>query len=154
MRAYTLNLDTYPVRTDMNGATHILIYHVCSTGNNESKEFLVNKNLSYICSTDEGKKHYRQWKFYGGERIRMRPQKRKQIKDAKTEAAHEEPLVKDNTVVKEPNYFNIFECDKNLLNNYDATWKRACMANSRDKHYTELLRTITDYNNCNDAPFI
>ena len=31
-------------------------------------------------------------------------------KDAKNEVYHEEPLVTDNPVVKEPSYFNIFEC--------------------------------------------
>ena len=74
----------------------------------------------------------------------MSPQKRTQKKDAKNEAKHEEPLVTYNSVFKEPIYYDIFECGKNLLNNLDATCKRTCIANSRDKYYTELLRTITD----------
>ena len=81
----------------------------------------------------------------------MRPQKRKQIKYANNEAYHDEAFVADNPVVKEPSYFNTFECDKNLLNRLDATCKQVCMENSRDKYYTELLRTITYYNNCNDV---
>ena len=61
-------------------------------------------------------------------------------------------MVTDNPAVKEQRYFNIFKCGKNILNRIDATCERLCMANYRDKHYTELLRTITDFNNRNDAP--
>ena len=68
----------------------------------------------------------------------------------KNETEHEEPSVTDNPVAKEPSYFNIFRCGKNFFNDLDATCKRACMANSRDKYYTELLRTTTDFNNRND----
>ena len=42
-------------------------------------------------------------------------------KDANNEAEREEPSVTDNPVVKEPSYFNIFECGKNLLNNIYTT---------------------------------
>ena len=31
--------------------------------------------------------------------------------------------------------------------------ERACMANPKDKYYTEYYRTITDFNNRNSAPF-
>ena len=44
-------------------------------------------------------------------------------KDAKNETDHEEPLVMDNPFVKDPRYFNIFECGKNLLNRLGATCK-------------------------------
>ena len=59
----------------------------------------------------------------------------------------------DPIVVKEPIYFNIFECGKNILNRLDAMCKRACMATPRDKYHTELYRTITYCNDCNGAPF-
>ena len=39
------------------------------------------------------------------------------------ETEHEEPLVTDNPVVKEPNYFNPFKCGRNILNRIDATYK-------------------------------
>ena len=45
--------------------------------------------------------------------------------------------------------FNISERGKNLLNNLDATYERACMATTKDKYYTELYRTIKDCNYCN-----
>ena len=61
-------------------------------------------------------------------------------------------MVTDNPVVKEPIYFNLFECGKNISNIIDATCKRACMASSRDKYYTEMLKTLTDYNDRNNAP--
>ena len=54
-------------------------------------------------------------------------------KDTIDDTEHEETLVTYNTVVKEPIYYNLFECDKNLLNRLDTTCKRACMATSRDK---------------------
>ena len=57
----------------------------------------------------------------------------------------------DNPVVKEPSYFNIFECGKNILKRLGGTCKLACMENSIDKYYTESLRTITDYNDRNGA---
>ena len=50
-------------------------------------------------------------------------------KEAKNEAEDEEPMVPDDTiVVKDPIYYNIFECGKNLLDMLDATCDRACMA--------------------------
>ena len=58
----------------------------------------------------------------------------------------------DNTSVKEPIYFKIFEGGKNLLKNLDARCKRACMATSRDKYYTKMCKTLIDYNDRNDAP--
>ena len=57
----------------------------------------------------------------------------------------------DNTVVKEPSYFCLVECGENILNRIDATCKRACMENSRDKYYTEMLKTISDYNEQKNA---
>ena len=74
-------------------------------------------------------------------------------KYANNEVENEETSVTDNPVVKEPRYFNIFECGENLLNNIIATCKRACMANSRNKYYTGFLSNIKNCNNRNDAPF-
>ena len=49
-------------------------------------------------------------------------------------------------------YFNIFDCDKNILNRINATCERACMATAGDKYYTEFFKTITDYNYRNNNP--
>ena len=76
----------------------------------------------------------------------MRPQNHKKEKYTKNETDHEEPLITDNPLIKEPSYFNIFECGKNLLNGLDMTCEKACKEKPRDKYYTEMLRTITDYN--------
>ena len=81
----------------------------------------------------------------------MRPQSVNKEKDAKNEAYHEEPSLTDNPVIKNPNYFNIFECGNVLLNKLNATCKRACMENSRYKYYTEFFRTITYFNKHNDV---
>ena len=80
-------------------------------------------------------------------------QKKKEKQDAKNEAEHEEPMVTDDPVVKYTIYFNIFECGKNILNKLDAPCGRACMTNQRDEYYMELLRTVTDFNDHNGAPF-
>ena len=53
MRADALNLDNYPVMTEMTGAKQILILYVCSTDDSESKYYLEDENLSEVCSTDE-----------------------------------------------------------------------------------------------------
>ena len=55
MRADALNLDINPVITEMNGAKHIPISHVCSTDDTRSKELLVDEKLSRVCSTDGDK---------------------------------------------------------------------------------------------------
>ena len=68
----------------------------------------------------------------------MRPKKSKKEKYAKNEADHEEPTVTDYPVFNEPSYFNIFEYGKNPLNKLDSTCKRVCMANPRDKYYTDF----------------
>ena len=54
MRADVLNLHVYPVRMEITGVKHIPILHVCSMDDKKSKEFLVDKNLSQVCSTDKG----------------------------------------------------------------------------------------------------
>ena len=53
MRADVINLHVYPVRTEITATKQIPILHVFSTDESELKEFLVNKNLSQICYTDE-----------------------------------------------------------------------------------------------------
>ena len=54
MRAYVLNSENYPLRTEITGAKHIPISQVFSTGYRKSKYFLVRKNLSGIYSMGEG----------------------------------------------------------------------------------------------------
>ena len=57
MRADALNLESYPVIVEMTGVKHIPILHVCYMDSSESKEFLVDKTLSQVCSRDEDKKN-------------------------------------------------------------------------------------------------
>ena len=83
----------------------------------------------------------------------MLPQNINKEKYAKNKAEHDKSQVTDDTGVKDLNYFNLFECRKNLLNRRDATCEQACMATLRDKYYTGFFRTITYCNNCNNASF-
>ena len=46
-----------------------------------------------------------------------------QRKDVKNVAEYEEPSVMHDLVFKEPIYFNILECGKNILNQLDATYE-------------------------------
>ena len=55
MRADALNLHIYLVRTESTDMQQILILHVYSTDKSESKEFLVDKTLLQVCSTDKEK---------------------------------------------------------------------------------------------------
>ena len=55
MRSDALNSDNYPVRTEMTGMKQIPILNVCSTDDSKPEEFLVDKNLSQVFSTDEDK---------------------------------------------------------------------------------------------------
>ena len=58
----------------------------------------------------------------------------------------------DTIVVKEPIYFNIFECGKDFLNRLDATCERVCKATQIDKYYTKMYETLVYYNYRKDAP--
>ena len=53
MRDDALNSHVYPVRTEITATKQILISHVFSTCESELKEFLGDKTLLQICSTDE-----------------------------------------------------------------------------------------------------
>ena len=55
MKENALNSNIDPVRTKMTGTKNIPILHVCSEDDIKSKEFLVDINLSEVCSIDEGK---------------------------------------------------------------------------------------------------
>ena len=51
MRANSLNLQVYPVRTEMTAPS----LDVCSIDEDEPKDIIVHKTLSQIFSTDEDK---------------------------------------------------------------------------------------------------
>ena len=53
VRSDDLNSYVYPVRTEMTATKHIPTSRICSADESELKEFLVDENLSQICSTDE-----------------------------------------------------------------------------------------------------
>ena len=74
------------------------------------------------------------------------------VKDTIGKTEDEEISVTDNPVINYPRYFNLFECGKNFLNNIDYTCERACMATSKDKYYTEMCNTLSDYNDRNNMP--
>ena len=49
------NLHVYHVRTTMTGKQQIPILHVCDSKKSESKEIIVDENLSQIYSTEESR---------------------------------------------------------------------------------------------------
>ena len=67
------------------------------------------------------------------------------------ETENEEPLVTYNPVINYLSYFNLFECGNHLLYKIDATCEQARMSTSRDKYYTEMYKTLTGYNDQNNA---
>ena len=62
-----------------------------------------------------------------------------EVKDAMGETKDEEISVTKNSVINEPSNFKLFECSKNLLNNIDAMYERACMKTLQGKWDTEKL---------------
>ena len=56
---------------------------------------------------------------------------------------HKEPSVTE----KVKNYFNIFECGINLLDQIDVTYQRAFMATSeQDEYYKEMTKSLIKAN--------
>ena len=55
VRADVLNLQVYPVRTEMTDMKQIPTLHICSTDEIEIKDFPVDKNLLQICSMNKDK---------------------------------------------------------------------------------------------------
>ena len=99
MRSDALNSHVYPVGMEVNGTQYIPNSHVYSMDESELKEFIVNKTLSQICSTEEDE----------SECVHQNINKQK---DANNEADYEEYSV----TTEVPGYFNIFECGRNILN--------------------------------------
>ena len=62
-----------------------------------------------------------------------------ELKYGTNETNFEEPSVTDNSVINAPSYFKIFKCSKTFLNNFYATYERACMVNPMEKYDTAVL---------------
>ena len=110
--------------------------YVCSTDEGESECVIVNES-----STGESE----------SESIQKITNTNK-VKYAIYETEHGKLSVTDNTFIKETRYFNLFKCGKNILNRLDATCEQYCMEISRDRYYTEMYKTLTDYNYRNNTP--
>ena len=74
------------------------------------------------------------------------------VKDATNETKYEEPSVKYNSVANAFKCFKLFEHNKKFLNNIGATCEQVCMETSKDKYYTEMYNTLTDYNDRKNIP--
>ena len=114
----------------MNSTKQIPISHVCSTDESELKDFIVDKNLSQICSTDEDESKSIivdkcSTKEDESEYVHKNINKQK---DANNEVEYEEYSV----TYEVQNYFNIFECVRNILNRLDVTYERLCMATQKE----------------------
>ena len=147
-----LNLDNYPVRTEMAGAKHIPISHVSSADDSESKYLLVDENFLKVCYMDE-------------DESKIMIDHESSIEERESECVHKsvnkEKMQKLSIAwgtfgygkpsCQETIYFNIFECGKNILNKIDATCKRACIATSREKYYTKIYDTLIGHNDRNNA---
>ena len=151
MRTDALNLENYPVRMEMTSTKQIPTSHIFSTNESELKEFLVDKNLSQICSMDkdESRGIIVNECYTKEEETEFIHNNINKQKYAKNEAEYEESSVTNEV----PRYFNIFECGRNILNRLDVTYEQACMATTKEKFYTKMLETLVDYNDHNNAPF-
>ena len=106
MRADVLNWHDYGGDTEM----HSLSSAVFSTGENESKQRIINKTLlqNYSLDVDE-------------------PCSTEIDISEYTITEQKDSYYEESSVTKEvPIYFNIFECGGNLLDRLDVTYERAC----------------------------
>ena len=156
MRADTFNLHVDPVRTKMTSMEQIPIYQVCSLYKSKAKWIITDKKILQVCSTDKIRSEI---VIVNESSTQERKSKtihksinKNKVKYAIDEILYEEPLVTDNPFINEPSYFDLFECGKNFLNNIDAACERACVETSKDKYYTEMRDTLTDYNDRNNTP--
>ena len=88
----------------------------------------------------------------------------------KDETKDEEPLVTYDSVINTPIYFKLFGCGKTFLKNVYSTCERVCKANlqrkwdmevlmyrrvcildKKEKYYTEISTTITNFNDKNKS---
>ena len=123
------NLDNYLVKTKMTATKQIPILHVCCKYEINLKEFIFDKNLSQIYSTDEDESKLIlvdkcSTNKHESECVHKNINKKM---DAENEAEYEESSVTYEVL----RYFNIFECGRNTLNRLDMTYKQACMENRK-----------------------
>ena len=67
----------------------------------------------------------------------------------------EEPSVTDDSnieVIKVPGYFKLFQCGEKFFNNLDVKYECVCMKNAKEKYWSEIYDTITNYNDWNHTP--
>ena len=122
MRADALNLHVYSVRTEITPTKQIPTSHICSRNESKLKEFLVDKTLSQICSTDKDESKViivDKFSTEEGESECVCKNIIKQ-KDANNQVEYEESSVTYEVLRS----FNIFECDRNILNRIDGTYER------------------------------
>ena len=134
MIADSLNSGNYPVRTEMAGVKNIPILNIFSTDNSKSKYFLMYETLSQVYSMNEDESKIIIVDESSTEEIESECVHKSvnRGKYANNDAKHEEPTITDDSVAKDPIYFNIFECLSNILNKLDTTCERACMETPRD----------------------
>ena len=150
MRADALNSDNFPVRMETTTTKNIPTSHVFSMNKRELKEFLVDKPLSHICSTDEEKSKciiVDECSTKENESGCVHKNINKQ-KGTNNEAEYEEYSVTD----KLPSYFKIFECGKNLLRRIDLTYERVCVFTQKEKYYMTLVETLIDHIDHHNVP--
>ena len=98
----------------------------CSTDVSESKQNIVNENLSRNNSAD------------------LSDYTIMELKDKE---------YKEPSVTKEvTSYFNIFDCGRNILDRLDVMYQQAFMATPKDKYYNALLDTLVKDKNSKGEP--
>ena len=71
----------------------------------------------------------------------------RRVKDTKDK----EPLVVDILLIKQLDYFILFDYGKEFFNNLEVTYEKLCMENAKDKYWAEVYDTVTNYNDWNNA---
>ena len=96
-------------------------YRVCSTIEMESNSTNTDKKKLHVCYTDKRESKMVIANAYSSDKSKSKivhiSVNTSEVKDANNETNGEEPSVTDILVINTPNYFKLFECNKNFLKN-------------------------------------
>ena len=51
-----------------------------------------------------------------------------------------------------PRYYNVFECERKLLDRFDVSYERSCMATAREEYYMNMLYSLLNQNDRHGTP--
>ena len=142
VRSNNLNWHNHGGYTEMTATS----LNVNATDEDKLKRIIVHEGLSENCSTDvsESKRNIINVTLSQKNSADVSEYTITEIKDKE---------YKETSVTEEvTNYFNTFECGRNLLDIIDVTYQQAFMATLEEKYYNAFLDTLVKDNNNKGKP--